>query len=127
MSFFGTPMNMRPTTPFMKRGRIDYIKEMNALHVGEYPMWDNTQDNEITVGDYFAFVFKREDRMQIFKVIGTQPSRERLEEWDIQRHSERSVIVLSKDFSEMSFSVYKEIVSYKPGYYLRDTVRMKNL
>jgi hypothetical protein len=127
--FYGTPINtINPSTDYMKRAQNDYERSIGRTH----PIWDSTENNDIQVGDYFCFVHKKLDRVEIFRVRKVESPEKRPIWWNIREHSHRNVLSLSRNLPEgvpreVTWGYYKERVHYGDSYYLRGTKRLKNL
>ena len=125
-SWYGTPINMKPTTPLMKKAKVDYMRAKEELHGGNKMTWDSNSVNGVVPGDYFAFVQKN-GAMEIFRVIAVEACEQRIKEWDIKEHRFRQVLVLSESYTTIMFSEYKNRVGYSGNHYLHGTTRMRAL
>ena len=63
--------------------------------------------------------------MEIFDIIAILGNDTRREHWNIEDHTGRRVVVLSKLTEEMKFTEYKKKVGYKERYKIRGTCLSK--
>jgi hypothetical protein len=122
-----TPINLNnPSTVFGIKAKNDYLREKPKFSRSiENPKWDDSKYNKAVVGNMFAFVHQKKDRMEIFKIIKIISSSERPEYWDIESHKTRNIIYLSKMLKVMKFSEYKQNQNYSPNYFIRGTTNCK--
>lgn len=91
-----------------RRAREDYYREKKESEDFKKPSaWDDSYQNTGKIGDLFGFVDYKADRIEIFRVTGIKEARLRREEWDMENHKTRQVLVLSKKIKETSWSTYR--------------------
>jgi hypothetical protein len=120
-----TPINLvsRRLTRNGKKAKIDYNREKEYMENGNIGKWDDSKNNNSNIGDYFAFVHQKENRVEIYKIENILLANERPDYWDIEEHQQRNVLYLSPMISEISWTEMKNIVGYKEAFFLRGTQR----
>lgn len=112
-------------TPITKTSMEDYVRE--SAHFGQdsnfNPQWDDTKHNNAQHGDYFVFVDAKQDRAQVFRIVGILPAQQRRTEWNMEEHQNRRVLVLSKLEETTTWTQIKERCGYADNYTLRGTMR----
>jgi hypothetical protein len=116
-----TPINLvsKTLTPNGKKAKEDYLREDFEKK------WDDSKLNNANVGDYFAFVHQKENRVEIHKIESITLGNTRPEYWDIPEHQQRNVLHLSSIIREMSWVEMKNIIGYKEAFLLRGTQKSK--
>jgi len=122
-----TPINLvsKTLTSNGKKARSDYIREKNFEENGNNPKWDDSKLNNAIIGDYFAFVHQKENRVEIYKIESIALANTRPNYWDLPDHQQRNVIHLSSFVKEMTWVEMKNIIGYKDAFLLRGTQRSK--
>jgi len=122
-----TPINLvsKTLTSNGKKARSDYLREKNFEENGNNPKWDDSKLNNAIIGDYFAFVHQKENRVEIYKIESIALANTRPNYWDLPDHQQRNVIHLSSFAKEMTWVEMKNIIGYKDAFLLRGTQRSK--
>ena len=122
-----TPINLvsRTLTINGKKAKDDYIREKEYMENGNIGKWDDSKYNNSNIGDYFAFVHQKENRVEIYKIDNILLSTERPDYWDIVEHNHRNVLYLSPMISQITWGEMKNIIGYKEAFLLRGTQRSK--
>jgi hypothetical protein len=122
-----TPINLvsKTLTSNGKKARSDYLREKNFEENGNNPKWDDSKLNNAIIGDYFAFVHQKENRVEIYKIESIALANTRPNYWDLPDHQQRNVIHLSSFVKEMTWVEMKNIIGYKDAFLLRGTQRSK--
>jgi hypothetical protein len=122
-----TPINLisKTLTSNGKKAKSDYLREKNFEENGNNPKWDDSKLNNANVGDYFAFVHQKENRVDIYKIESIALANTRPNYWDLPHHQQRNVLHLSSFVKEMTWVEMKNIIGYKDAFLLRGTQRSK--
>ncbi len=122
-----TPINLisKTLTSNGKKAKSDYLREKNFEENGNNPKWDDSKLNNANVGDYFAFVHQKENRVEIYKIESIALANTRPNYWDLPDHQQRNVLHLSSFVKEMTWVEMKNIIGYKDAFLLRGTQRSK--
>ena len=122
-----TPINLvsKTLTSNGKKARSDYLREKNFEENGNNPKWDDSKLNNANIGDYFAFVHQKENRVEIYKIESIALANTRPNYWDLPDHQQRNVIHLSSFVKEITWIEMKNIIGYKDAFLLRGTQRSK--
>jgi hypothetical protein len=122
-----TPINLvsRTLTRNGKKAKNDYIREKEYMENGNIGKWDDSKYNNSNIGEYFAFVHQKENRVEIYKIDNILLSTERPEYWDIPEHNQRNVLYLSPMINQITWDEMKNIIGYKETFLLRGTQRTK--
>jgi len=122
-----TPINLisKTLTSNGKKAKSDYLREKNFEENGNNPKWDDSKLNNANIGDYFAFVHQKENRVEIYKIESIALANTRPNYWDLPDHQQRNVIHLSSFVKEITWIEMKNIIGYKDAFLLRGTQRSK--
>jgi len=122
-----TPINLisKTLTSNGKKAKSDYLREKNFEENGNNPKWDDSKLNNANIGDYFAFVHQKENRVEIYKIESIALANTRPNYWDLPDHQQRNVLHLSSFLKEMTWIEMKNIIGYKDAFLLRGTQRSK--
>lgn len=122
-----TPINLVSTslTSNGKKAKSDYLREKHFEENGNNPKWDDSKLNNAIIGDYFAFVHQKENRVEIYKIESIALANTRPNYWDLPDHQQRNVLHLSSLVNEMTWVEMKNTIGYKDSFLLRGTQRSK--
>jgi len=123
-----TPINLvsKTLTSNGKKAKTDYLREKELEDNGNNAKWDDSKLNNATIGDYFAFVHQKENRVEVYKVESISLANTRPDYWDLPNHRQRNVLHLSKLLKEITWVELKNTSGYKEAFLLRGTQRSKN-
>jgi len=123
-----TPINLvsKTLTSNGKKAKTDYLREKELEDIGNNAKWDDSKLNNANIGDYFAFVHQKENRVEIYKIESISQANTRPDYWDLPNHQQRNVLHLSTRLKEITWVDLKNIIGYKDAFLLRGTQRSKN-
>lgn len=123
-----TPINLvsKTLTSNGKKAKTDYLREKELEDNGNNAKWDDSKLNNANIGDYFAFVHQKENRVEIYKIESISQANTRPDYWDLPNHQQRNVLHLSTRLKEITWVDLKNIIGYKDSFLLRGTQRSKN-
>ena len=111
-------------TQVTKISRDDYIKEQQYFDQYDKTRWDDGWRNTARIGDYFGFVHREENRVEMFVITDILPPVYRRSHWNTEGHENRNVLVLSKKFMEMTWEELRERMKLKKTF-VQGTTRHK--
>jgi len=90
--------------PIDKNNRFKYLEEYKKFNEGNIT-WPGTKRQAETDKDYFAFVDKSHNRMEIFKILKIFNKRKYIPEFNVKTYS-RCLLLLSEKKLEIPFDMF---------------------
>ena len=107
--------------------KIMNMKKIFFIGGDENSMWNDTPHNNAKLGETFSFVNNIKDEMQLFTIVAILSSTAARKHWNIENHSNRRTLVLSKLHRTLKFSAYKYIVGYAENFKVQGTFKGEDI
>lgn len=98
-----------------KKAVANYEFERQYFDNYDKAKWDDGKYNSAKIGNYFAFVHRSQNRVEIFVVTNILPPANRRQHWNNPDHAHRNVLVLSKKISDTTWTGFKERLRKQNG------------